>query len=73
MLKFFKISLYFYKAFKIVQQYILNDFLCPTGKRAVAWIQSFPEPVCRKWGKKGLARPVPIKRVSRDPAKMGRP
>jgi hypothetical protein len=28
------------------------------GKRAFVWIQSFLEPVCKKGGKKGPARPA---------------
>ncbi len=46
--------------------------MCLTGKQAVAWIQTFLEPVCRK-GEKVLALSVPVKRVSWDPAEMGKP
>jgi hypothetical protein len=30
--------------------------LCPTKKRAVAWIKNFLEPVCRQRGVRGPAR-----------------
>ncbi len=44
--------------------------VCPTEKRAVAWIQSFLEPVYRQRGVGDSAHLTPEKRVSWNPAKM---
>ncbi len=43
------------------------------GKQAVAWIKSFLEPVCRKGGKRGPARPAVVETASWNPAEMGKP
>ncbi len=32
--------------------------MCPTEKRAFAWIQGFLEPVCRRGGTQGWAAPL---------------
>jgi hypothetical protein len=42
------------------------------GKRAVAWIKSFLELVYRKWGKRVPVCPSLVKRVSWNPAEMGK-
>jgi hypothetical protein len=46
--------------------------VCPTKKRAVAWIQIFLELVYRKRGLRGPARLTLGKRVSWNPAGMGK-
>jgi hypothetical protein len=46
--------------------------VCLTEKQAVAWIQSLLEPACGKKGKRGAALPAPVKRVSWNPAEMGK-
>jgi hypothetical protein len=40
--------------------------LCPTKKRAVAWTQSFLEPVYRRRGVRDPSCPAPRKRVSQN-------
>ncbi len=44
--------------------------MCPTKKRAVAWIRSFLEPVCGQRWLRGPALPTLGKRVSCNPAEM---
>jgi hypothetical protein len=46
--------------------------MCPIKKQAVAWIQSFLEPVCRKRRVRDPARLTLGKRVSWNPAEMGK-
>ncbi len=46
--------------------------VCLTKKQAVAWIQSFLEPVCKKRGVRGPACLTLGKRVSWNPAEMGK-
>jgi hypothetical protein len=46
--------------------------LCPTKRHAVAWIQSFLEPVCGQRGVRDPAHPTLGKRVSWNPADMGK-
>jgi hypothetical protein len=47
-----------------------KGYLCPTGKRAVACIQSFPEPVCKK-GEKRPGPPSPSKESQLRPNRDG--
>jgi hypothetical protein len=44
----------------------------PDRKWVIAWIQSFLEPVYRKWGVRDLARFTLGKRVSWSPAEKGK-
>jgi hypothetical protein len=46
--------------------------LCLTKKWTVAWIQSYLELVCRQRGMRGLAGPTLGKRISWNPAEMGK-
>ncbi len=45
--------------------------LCPTEKCAVAWIQSFPEPIYRKSGGKGSGLPYPGEKSQLEPSRDG--
>jgi hypothetical protein len=46
--------------------------VCLTKKQAVSWIQSFLEPVYKKRGVRGPAHLTLGKRVSWNPAEMGK-